>query len=185
MLFVEAGDTAPRGVLGEEDDQNIERRGDNDGHPAEDAEDPVAGAVTARPIVHRPSRSRAARRQEDDEDQAGQPGRFSWNHLDFQKVQRNRGEQQHEQRERKGPGRTAKSFADGPSRKESRNAALDRIPHLKERKERDDHVASSSIPTGARSGATPVRRDQNTGNGQPGNRAKKADQAQPEIIRNA
>ena len=52
VLLVQGCDAAPGGVLGEEDDQDVEGGGRDDGEPAQDAEEPVAGAIaTAGPGV--------------------------------------------------------------------------------------------------------------------------------------
>ena len=104
------------------------RRGDGD--PAQDSEDPVAGAVATAGACVSPSGQQPCRRKEDDENQARQPGGLTWDHFDLEEVKRDRRHEQHEERESKSPGSPAESVADGPPGKQCRNTPLDRVADL-------------------------------------------------------
>ena len=74
MLVVQAADTAPGGVLGEEDHEDVEAGCRYDGESPQDAENPVAGLVAAARACVGPTGQKSRRGEEDDEEQTGQPG---------------------------------------------------------------------------------------------------------------
>ena len=90
MLVIQAADTAPGGVRGEDNHEDVEAGCRYDGESAQDAEHPVAGLVAAAGACVGPTDQKSRGGEEDDEEQTGQPGGLARDHLNLEQIQRDR-----------------------------------------------------------------------------------------------
>src|SRR5262245_16102030 len=138
MLFVKAGDATPRGVLREEDYQDVKRGDRDDREPADESEDPMPWTLASARAGVRPAGQQPRWCEEDDEAKAWQPGGLARDHLELQQVERDSRQQQNHQREGESPWGAPEPLADRPSGEQGTQPPLDGVAHLEEWQERDD-----------------------------------------------